>query len=640
MLLADIINKDNKVSNSVQFVTNSLIQLGDDIETETNGKGRKFVSRFIEAGIAHYNELGNILITKETLDKFLNTMVGCPLVIQHKEITDKNVDKERVGVISDVWYNDKDGWFYCSGVIWDKKAIDLIKNHNWNVSCTYEYVSDFTPRDYNGGKIDMEFTDGKFLYLALVDNPRYTGANIVINSRDNVNNGFITLDAGTSEERVIWIPENVHWVPPKERNRVTEITKNYKEGEATKFDFSHTRIKPTDSQINLLKDTVKDIQNRFKFKGLAQVEITSSLNSGSFGVCFAGKKSSLVSLAPSLFKENGKEQYKKSVESGWLAKASEDCIKSVLVHEIGHSITCNSNNKEFWSEIENLKSQYNKEVKPNDIKNADFISKYARENKDEFVAEAFCQGMLSKKYGKFTQKVMDLMDKHFSKAYQTKLALNAKDDEENNNEMWIEGYGFGYPIDEEEYKKAKEELEKLRKKEEKQVNNSNRKDNLIMAVMDELKDFIVKVVNNECDKKVKNEDVDKRELLREVDAIAMKPASEFKGGEEEKFRTLTKKLEELGYNKSLAGTSDNEDEEEKEEDKKAENNKKCKNEDDEDKEEYEKAKEIADNKKVNNSLSDETVKHIADMIMGGKKIDENISLYTSQEERLKLGENY
>lgn len=45
--------------------------------------------------------------------------------------------------------------------------------------------------------------------------------------------------------------------------------------------------------------------------------------------------------------------------------------------------------------------------------------------------------------------------------------------------------------------------------------------------------------------KIENEKVDKREILREADAIAMKPASEFKGGAEEKFRTLTKKMEEL-----------------------------------------------------------------------------------------------
>lgn len=51
-------------------------------------------------------------------------------------------------------------------------------------------------------------------------------------------------------------------------------------------------------------------------------------------------------------------------------------------------------------------------------------------------------------------------------------------------------------------------------------------------------------------------DEDKREILREADAIAMKPASEFEGGEEEKFRTLTKKLEELSYKPSETGSND------------------------------------------------------------------------------------
>lgn len=51
-------------------------------------------------------------------------------------------------------------------------------------------------------------------------------------------------------------------------------------------------------------------------------------------------------------------------------------------------------------------------------------------------------------------------------------------------------------------------------------------------------------------------DVDKREILREADAIAMKPASEFEGGEEEKFRTLTKKLEELSYEPSESNAND------------------------------------------------------------------------------------
>lgn len=61
--------------------------------------------------------------------------------------------------------------------------------------------------------------------------------------------------------------------------------------------------------------------------------------------------------------------------------------------------------------------------------------------------------------------------------------------------------------------------------------------------------------DKEEDETIEDEDVDKRKLLREVDAIAMKPADDFEGGAEEKFRTLTKKLETLGYNRSSRGTA-------------------------------------------------------------------------------------
>jgi len=175
--------KTEKISTNL--ITNSLVDLGEDIAVEGKGKGRKFISRFIEPGVAHYEEFGDVLITKETLNKFIHTMIGCPVIIKHKDIDDKNADKERVGVISNVWFNEADGWYYCDGIIWDKQAIDLVKNQGWNVSCTYDFESDKQPKTHNGKKIDMEFTNGEFLHLALVDNPRYERANItVMNSQD------------------------------------------------------------------------------------------------------------------------------------------------------------------------------------------------------------------------------------------------------------------------------------------------------------------------------------------------------------------------------------------------------------------------------------------------------------------------
>jgi len=75
---------------------------------------------------------------------------------------------------------------------------------------------------------------------------------------------------------------------------------------------------------------------------------------------------------------------------------------------------------------------------------------------------------------------------------------------------------------------------------------------------DSLKD-ILQIKEKTMGKENQAQDVDKREILREADAIAMKPASEFEGGEEEKFRTLTKKLEEMAYNPSESGANDEND---------------------------------------------------------------------------------
>lgn len=193
--------KSNNTKTTNNLIVNSLIELGDDLAAETKGKGRKFISKFIEPGVAHYDEFGDVLITKETLDKFIRTMVGCPVIIKHKDISDKNADKERVGVISNVWFNEMDGWYYCDGIIWDKQAIDLVKNQGWSVSCTYDFESDKKPKTHNGKKIDMEFTDGEFLHLALVDNPRYERANIVMNSKAENADQWITIKPNGEEHK-------------------------------------------------------------------------------------------------------------------------------------------------------------------------------------------------------------------------------------------------------------------------------------------------------------------------------------------------------------------------------------------------------------------------------------------------------
>ena len=172
---------------------NAKITLGD---TDDSGKGRKFKSRFLTPGVAGYpGQFGNVLIKKESFDKFINTMIGVPVIINHKDITDKNANDERVGVVSNVWFDEKDGWYWCDGVIWDETAQNLITGKGWSVSCSYDVkLADDAGGTENNIPYDIEFLDGVFTHLAIVDNPRYERANIVFNSKTEViNDKWITI---------------------------------------------------------------------------------------------------------------------------------------------------------------------------------------------------------------------------------------------------------------------------------------------------------------------------------------------------------------------------------------------------------------------------------------------------------------
>ncbi|MBE7084261.1 MAG: DUF2213 domain-containing protein [Clostridiales bacterium] len=173
-------------------VNNAIITLTD---TDDLTKGRHFKSRFIQPGLAGYpGQFGNALIKKENLDKFVWTLRSKPVTINHK---DKIEDKDKVGIVNNVWFNPEDGWYWCDGIIFDNEAINLI-NNGWSVSCAY----DFTKADNSGGKennipYDIEFLDGEFNHLALVDNPRYEGANIVFNSKNKVTNWLNNDEIGS-----------------------------------------------------------------------------------------------------------------------------------------------------------------------------------------------------------------------------------------------------------------------------------------------------------------------------------------------------------------------------------------------------------------------------------------------------------
>lgn len=110
-------------------------------------------------------------------------MVGAPVIIKHQDVTEENADELRCGAISEAYFSEPDGWYYCEGVIWDKKAQELIEK-GWSVSCSYDFLSFKDEKGIeNNIPYDKEFTSLNFTHLALVDNPRYEKANIVFNAK-------------------------------------------------------------------------------------------------------------------------------------------------------------------------------------------------------------------------------------------------------------------------------------------------------------------------------------------------------------------------------------------------------------------------------------------------------------------------
>lgn len=150
------------------------------LEDGNGQEGRPFKSRFLQAGLVKY-DFGVCLLKKETIDKFVNTFVECPVIIDHK---DNLTEADRVGTIQKIWFSSDDGWFWCSGIITDEKAIDLIEK-GYNVSCQYritDYIDNDEGKLHNANPYDKEILDGVFEHLAIVENPRYEDAFIAVNA--------------------------------------------------------------------------------------------------------------------------------------------------------------------------------------------------------------------------------------------------------------------------------------------------------------------------------------------------------------------------------------------------------------------------------------------------------------------------
>lgn len=154
--------------------------------TVNNAKtwANKFKASFLEAGIVSYenNGCGKVLLTHETIARCAKSFIGRPVIIRHSFVTPDTMEEAAQGYISDVWFDEKDGWWWCSGTLHKDEAKELIRRGQ-SVSCSYKVVSTGLGGSYHDIPYEEEITDFDGMHLAIVPDPRYERARILLNSK-------------------------------------------------------------------------------------------------------------------------------------------------------------------------------------------------------------------------------------------------------------------------------------------------------------------------------------------------------------------------------------------------------------------------------------------------------------------------
>ena len=188
----------------------TLIRSKQVAQTRNNEQGwpKEYSCNFLEPGAVSYEDVnqGMALLKKETMDTWLQTFVGKPVIIDHQDIGPEDFKKVAVGYITSVWYNADDGWYWCKFIITDDEGHEAIKE-GYSVSCSFDVVDTIPGSEWHAIKCDEEIVKGEGLHLALVTSPRYKDCRIVVNSKKaKVQNERIEItidtDSDSSSEEV------------------------------------------------------------------------------------------------------------------------------------------------------------------------------------------------------------------------------------------------------------------------------------------------------------------------------------------------------------------------------------------------------------------------------------------------------
>lgn len=154
----------------------------------------QFRARLLEPGIISYEDVnqGVSLVSKETIDRCIRTFIGRPLVLarnkydeptyKHTPVSPQTLEQIADGYISDVVYDDVDGWWYAVGTVHNDEAKEAIQKVGL-VSCAYDVLSIGPGGSYHNIPYTDEITAFEGEHLAIVAMPRYEKATIRLNAK-------------------------------------------------------------------------------------------------------------------------------------------------------------------------------------------------------------------------------------------------------------------------------------------------------------------------------------------------------------------------------------------------------------------------------------------------------------------------
>lgn len=153
---------------------------------------KSFKSNHLEPGLVFYADLNDgkgatLLLPKATIDKMRPTFKGKPVINEvHKTVDPSDFKKGRSdGIVVDGYFDGGDGQEWAIFMAWDELTQRNCMSTAYGTSCAYKPTAiDNTPGTWHNIKYDGVILDGEYTHLAIVSNPRYEGARIFANSKE------------------------------------------------------------------------------------------------------------------------------------------------------------------------------------------------------------------------------------------------------------------------------------------------------------------------------------------------------------------------------------------------------------------------------------------------------------------------